>query len=108
MARAVRIALWHANDLKQRLQELEVFLNIQKIDICLISETHYTKHSYLKMRGFKAYHSPHPNDSAKGESAILVKDTIKKNKNSQLTGYRPQLLKIYLEGQGYIRCLHVF
>lgn len=37
MANAIRITLWNANGLKQRLQELEVFLNLQKIDICLIS-----------------------------------------------------------------------
>ncbi|KMQ84691.1 rna-directed dna polymerase from mobile element jockey-like protein [Lasius niger] len=77
MANATRIVLWNANGLKQRLQELEVFLNLQKIDICLISETHFTKRAYLKIRGYECYHTPHPDDIAKGGAAILVRNTIK-------------------------------
>ena len=77
MADAVRMAVWNANGLKQRLQELETFLCIAKIDIYLISETHFTNQTYLRMRGYKGYHTPHPDNIAKGGAAILIKDTIK-------------------------------
>lgn len=38
------IATWNANGILQRRHELEVFLQTEKIDICLLSETHLTKH----------------------------------------------------------------
>ena len=34
---SLRIATWNANGLTQHLAELELFLNTEKIDICLIS-----------------------------------------------------------------------
>ena len=46
-------------------------------DICLISETHFTKESYLYLKGYKLYQAPHPSDRARGGAAILIKNTIK-------------------------------
>lgn len=57
MAEFIRIVTWNANGLLQHKSELEIFLEKQKIDICLISETHCTKESYLKIYGFKIYHT---------------------------------------------------
>jgi len=57
MAGSLRIATWNANGVKQHQSELEIFLEDQKIDICLISETHFTKESSFKVRGFRAYHT---------------------------------------------------
>jgi hypothetical protein len=38
-----KIAAWNANGLTQHLKEVEVFLITQKIDILLVSETHFTE-----------------------------------------------------------------
>lgn len=51
MAGSIRIATWNANSLRQHLAELEIFLVEQKIDICLISETHFTSRSVAKIHG---------------------------------------------------------
>lgn len=101
MAKEARIALWNANGLKQRLRELELFMNLQKIDICLISETHYTKHSYVKIKGYNAYHTSHPDDTAKGGTAILIKDTIKHYEEQKfITEWlQAKIIKVYLEGR---------
>ena len=53
-----------------------MFLNEQKIDIILISETHATTQTYIKIRGYKWYQSTHPSNKARGGSAILIKDNI--------------------------------
>lgn len=74
--RDLRIATWNANGILNKKEELEVFLNTQNIDICLISETHMTDQSYLKIRRFKVYHTPHPENKAFGGSAILIKESI--------------------------------
>lgn len=72
----LRIATWNANGLLNRKQELEVFLVTQNIDVCLISETHLTDQSYIKIRGYKVYHTIHPENRAKGGSAVVIKESI--------------------------------
>lgn len=72
----IRIAAWNANGLLKRKHELQVFLDIHKIDVCLISETHFTKQSFVKFRGYHTYHTIHPQNSARGGTAVIIKDTI--------------------------------
>jgi len=38
----LRVALWNANGLTNHKLELKTFLNMHKIDIALIFETHFT------------------------------------------------------------------
>lgn len=57
-------------------QELQVILDLEKIDVCLISETHFTKESYVRYKGYKVYHTIHPDNAAKGGSAVIIKKSI--------------------------------
>lgn len=77
MANNLRIMEWNANGLLNHLQEPQVILNTEKIDVCLISETHLTKHSYVKTKGYVVYHTLHPDNSTRGDSAIIIKENIK-------------------------------
>lgn len=72
----LRIATWNANGVLNRKEELQIFLHLQNIDICLLSETHLTTQSYLKIRGYKTYNANHPLNQANGGSAILIKEHI--------------------------------
>lgn len=72
----IRILAWNPNGLLQHQQELQMLLDIQKIDICLISETHFTKQTHIKFRGYQVYHTMHPDNTARGGSAIIVKNNI--------------------------------
>ena len=72
----IRIATWNANGILNKKYELETSLNTQCIDVGLISETHFTKESYIKIKGYKIYHTPHPNNNARGGSAIIIRDSI--------------------------------
>lgn len=49
MATTYKLAVWDANGLMQHKLELQTFLVCQKIDIMMISETHFTEKSYLKI-----------------------------------------------------------
>jgi hypothetical protein len=49
MAEFLRIALWNANGLAQHKYEIQLFLQQNKIDILLISGTHFTVKSYFKI-----------------------------------------------------------
>lgn len=81
MSKEIKIVTWNANGICQHTNELEIFIRTNNIDICLISETHLSENQTVKVANFKCYHSPHPSETARGGSAILI------NKNIQ---HRPQ------------------
>lgn len=76
MNNKLKIFAWNSNGLLQHQQELQVVLDTLKIDICLISETHFTKQSFIKFNSYKVYHAIHPNNTARGGSAILIKENL--------------------------------
>ena len=55
---------------------MKYFLKLNKIDILLISETHFTKKYHFSIDGFRFYQTLHPDDKAHGGSAILIKNNI--------------------------------
>ncbi|KAI5744405.1 hypothetical protein M8J76_001994 [Diaphorina citri] len=78
MIDALRILAWNANGFTQqnRKRELEVFLHLQKIDIALISETHFTSQSYFHIPNYKTYMTHRPDGKSFGGTAVLVKANI--------------------------------
>jgi hypothetical protein len=52
---------------------------LNKIDVCLMSETQFTKQSFIKFRGYTVYHTPHPGNAARGGNAVIVKENIYHN-----------------------------
>jgi hypothetical protein len=61
--------------LKHKL-ELENFLILHKIDVAFISETHFTTRTMFKIRAYKIYHIPHPDNTAQGGAAVIIRTTI--------------------------------
>lgn len=76
MDQLLKIGVWNANGLCQRKHELEVFKQTEDIDIMLISETHFTKRSYFKIPNYILYDTKHPDGTAHGGTAILIKTSI--------------------------------
>jgi exonuclease III len=76
MDSSLRIALWNANGLRNHKIELQNFLNIHKIDVALMSETHFTTRTVFKLPNYKVYHIPHPDDRAHGGAAIIIRNSI--------------------------------
>lgn len=77
MTRTLRIVIWNANGLPQHVPELEIFLNLEKIDICLVSETHLTETSFIQLRDYDCYHAIHPGGNARGGSTVIIKKSCK-------------------------------
>uniref|UniRef100_A0A1Y1KFT3 Reverse transcriptase domain-containing protein n=1 Tax=Photinus pyralis TaxID=7054 RepID=A0A1Y1KFT3_PHOPY len=76
MASIVRIATWNANGLLNHKQELISFLNINKIDIILISETHFTDKTVLRIPNYTIYNTTHPDGTAHAGAAVIIKNSI--------------------------------
>lgn len=77
MDKILRIVTWNASGLMQHIAKLEIFLNIKKIDICLILKTNFTRMLYVKIRGYCCYHATRLTEEAKERSAIFVKENVK-------------------------------
>lgn len=76
MPNSLRILEWNANGLLKHQQELQVTLETQNIDICLISETHFTSQMCIRFEGYQVYHALHPQNSARGGAAIIIKNSL--------------------------------
>lgn len=92
-----RIGLWNANGLVKHNQDLRLFISMNKIDILLISETHFTNLSYFKIPDFYCYFTNFPNDQAHGGSAILINNKIKHYELPKIQDYHIQATSVVIE-----------
>jgi len=70
------ILLWNSNGLAQHRDELDVLLHDRRIDVALITETHFTKHTYFHIKDYTLYNTNYPSKSARGGTAVLVRNAI--------------------------------
>lgn len=73
----LKFVIWNANGLAQHKHELSIFLVSHKIDVILISETHFTKKNFIRFPNYSVYHTMHPDGTAHGGTAVIIKNTIK-------------------------------
>jgi hypothetical protein len=71
------IILFNANGLKNHVNEVQTVLYDKRIDITLITETHFTKHSYISIPGYSLFKSNHPDGTAHGGVALIIKSNLK-------------------------------
>ena len=77
----LNIAVWNANGLAQHILELRTFAIDQNIDIMLVSETHLTDKSYITIPNYTIYNTNHPAKTARGGSAVIVKNNLAHTSN---------------------------
>lgn len=70
------ILLWNANGLKNHSNELLTTLQENRIDIVLISETHFTNVSYINFPGYYSYRANHPDNTAHAGAAIFIRSSL--------------------------------
>jgi hypothetical protein len=89
-----QLALWNANGLPQHALELQSFLTSRNIGIMLLSETHFTLKSYLRIPHYTIYRTNHPAGTARGGTAIVFKNVIKHHPlEPRLPSALPQLVE---------------
>jgi len=74
--KSLLILQFNANGLKNHALELQTVLYNKHVDIALITETHLTKYSTIHIPGYKLLKTNHPDGTAHGGVAILIKSTI--------------------------------
>jgi len=71
---------------------------MHKIDVMLISETHFTTKSHFSIPGYKTCLANHPEDKAHGGTAILIKSAIAYTE--RISYVKPELQATIIEVQG--------
>ncbi|VVC33500.1 Endonuclease/exonuclease/phosphatase [Cinara cedri] len=66
------ILTWNSNGLTKHKNELLATLQNNRIDIALISETHFTNSSRFNLPGFQIFRTNHPDDIAHAGAAIII------------------------------------
>lgn len=74
---SLKITLWNANGLSQHNAEVQAYINICKVDVLLITETHFTSRSHIKIPGYNIYYTNHPSGNAHAGTAVIIKSEIK-------------------------------
>lgn len=99
--RVLKVALWNANGVRKRKNILERFLEEEKIDICLLSETRLRRESTFEIGGYNTYHSPYPAENrARGGSGILIRKDIDHTLKCRISDRRYQLTVVTIESLG--------
>jgi len=75
-ANSLLVLSWNANGLKNHRDELLITLQEKRIDIALISETHFTNNFHLNLPGYCSYQTNHPDGTAHAGAAIYVRSTL--------------------------------
>jgi hypothetical protein len=95
MVGMLRVLEWNVNRLLQKRQELQLFLDEQKI--CLLAETQLTNQSYIKINGYQVYHTVHPQNTARGDTAVLVKDNMVQHEEAKYVTDKIQVTAVTIE-----------
>lgn len=74
--KSLLILQFNANGIKNHLNELQTVLYNSRIDLALITETHLTKYSNIYIPGYKFLKTDHPDNTAHGGVAIIIKNSI--------------------------------
>jgi exonuclease III len=90
MPKFLQLAIWNSNGLSQHRDELKVFLHTYDIDIMLISETHFTVKTHFRIPYYTVHHTNHPNRTARGGTAIIIKNS---NKHHPLNSFNQHSLQ---------------
>ena len=81
----LKIAAWSSNGLQQRALETKTFLYNNNIDILLVTETHFTPKSYMKISYYIVYDTKHLSGKAHGGIAVIIRNDIKYHLHSQVS-----------------------
>jgi exonuclease III len=89
----LKTAVWNANGLCQHAKDINLFIQTFNLNILPVSETHFTNKSYITTPNYNIYYTTHPDETAHGGSAVIIRQNIKhhvraeyRHENIQATG----------------------
>jgi len=108
MAGALRLALWKTNGLSSHHLELQTFLDLHKIDIALISETHFTSRTVFRLPRYTVFHTIHTDDTVHGGAAVIIRNSLRHHEQLRIQTKELQAIAVHLEALPWpLTVLHV-
>ena len=92
---------WNSNGLLQHEQDLQAVLDTENLDVCLASETHFTKQSYIRFRDYRVYHTIHPENSAKVGSAVIINENLHHHEETKYETEGVQATAVCIKARNY-------
>ncbi|KAL1139859.1 hypothetical protein AAG570_006836 [Ranatra chinensis] len=89
-SRSLLILLWNCNGLTPHRNELDVILHDRRIDVALLTETHFTNRSHFYIPDYVTYRTDHPDCTAHGGTAVLVRRQLSQYALPALSSYSLQ------------------
>lgn len=93
----IKLLIWNANGLNRHALELKELIKEKDIDIIMISETHFTNKSHIKIKDYRTYLTNHPDGTGHGGTAIIIKNKIKHIELEQYNTAHIQATSIQIE-----------
>ena len=87
--------------LLQHQQELQAVLDTEKVDEVLVSESHFTKQSYIKFKSYKVYHNINPGNSARGGSAVIINENVHHHEETKYETEGTQAKAVCIKTKNY-------
>jgi len=97
MAASLRVVLWNENGLSNHKLELQTFLTMYKIDIALVSETHFTYRSAFTIPHYTVYRNIYADDTAHGGPAVIIRSSIRNHEPPHHQSAKIQATTVQLE-----------
>ncbi len=94
---SLKMCIWNANGLAQHKLEVKTFLESHDIDVMMISETRFTIKNFFKISGYTVYATNHPDGTAHGGTAVIIKSRLKHYELQQYRTEQIQATNICLE-----------
>jgi exonuclease III len=85
------ITAWNSNGISNHIPEITLYLSHNKIDVLLISETHATDRTFIKIPGYDIYLANHPDNHAHAGAAVIIRSALK---NSNANPTSPKKYKV--------------
>ncbi len=94
----LRIVLWNCNGLNARKLEFDAFLETEKIDVALVTETHGTNmYSWHSTHCYSVWHTFHPSGKAQGGVAVYVKKSLRATPDRSYASPKIQLCSVTIQ-----------
>lgn len=94
---SLKIAIWNLDGLSPNKDHVEILLHTHNIDILLVSETHFTASSCVKIKNYQIYGTNHPDGTAHAGSAVIVRTNIRHSEQRQFKKPHIQAATITVE-----------
>lgn len=94
---SLKIAAWNLDGLAPNKEQVEILLQSYNLDILLVSESHLTEKSSIRIRNYNIYATNHPDGTAHAGAAIIVRSCIKHHELPQFKKAHLQAATIAIE-----------